>query len=177
MVFVVSILSAALIMFLVGWFVRKRVEDKKLDNAERMAESILAEAAAQAETLKNTAELESKDEWYRAKADFERESNTVRQELQRTEKRIATKEHNLDRKADVVSKKERELSELERQFRKHEQELSARDEELETLIHQQNTQLEFVAGMTTEEAKALLMSNLEVQVRSDAAQIARNIQY
>lgn len=174
-VFPVSIFGAALIMFLVGWVVRKRVEGQKLDNAERMAESILAEAAAQTETLKKTAELEAKDEWYRAKADFERESSTIRQELQRTDKRLTTKEQNLDRKADVVAKKERELQNLERKLRKHEQTLEIKDEELDDLIQQQNIQLEHVAGMTTEEAKQLLIANLEAQIREDAAQFARNI--
>ena len=62
--------GVALIMFLVGWFIRKRVEQRKVDNAERLAESILTEAADQAETIKKTAEIEMQDELYRAKADF-----------------------------------------------------------------------------------------------------------
>ena len=114
MIEIVGAVGAALIGFFVGWIFRKRVEHTKLDNAEQMAESILTEAAAQAETLKKTAELESKDEWYRAKAEFERESGTARQELGRTEKRITAKEQNLDRKADMLAKKERAADVLHR---------------------------------------------------------------
>jgi ribonuclease Y len=167
--------GAALIMFLVGWFVRKRVEHQKLDSAERMAESILTEAAIQAETIKKTAELEVKDEAYRIRADFERESNAIRQEFQRTEKRIAAKEQNLDRKADFVAKKDRDLQRQEQSLRDREKALGEKGERLEALIQQQNDQLERVAGMTTEEAKRLLLSNIERRVREDAAQITRSI--
>lgn len=175
MTFIPIIIGAALVMFLVGWFIRKRVEQHRLDSAERMAERILAEAAAQAETLKKTAILEAKDEWYRAKTDFERESQTVRQEFQRTEKRILIKEQTLDRKADVVAKKERDFQNLERDLKKREKTLVIKDEELNVLIQQQNSQLEHVAGMTTEEAKRLLLSNLEAEARQDAARIVRDI--
>jgi ribonucrease Y len=175
MIDILGAVGAALIGFLVGWIFRKRIEQKSLDSAERMAESILTEAAAQAETLKNTAELESKDEWYRAKTEFERESGSVKQELNATEKRIAAKEQTIDRKADMLTKKERDLQQQDREFRRREQEQIARRDELDQLILQQNDQLERVAAMTTEEAKSLLLSNLESQVREDAIQLSRDI--
>ena len=126
--------GVALIMFLVGWFIRKRVEQRKVDNAERLAESILTEAADQAETIKKTAEIEMQDELYRAKADFDRESNTFRQEFQRTEKRNVSKEQNLDRKADYVAKREREIQKQEQLIRAQETAISEKNEREEQLI-------------------------------------------
>ncbi len=167
----IGAVGAALVGFLVGWIFRKRVEHTKLDGAERMAESILTEAAAQAETLKKTVELESKDEWYRAKSEFERESSSARQELNRTEKRITAKEQNLDRKADMLAKKERDLQQQDCEFGKRDEEQANRRDELDRLIRHQNDQLEHVAGMTTEEAKHLLLTNLETQVREDVTQL------
>ena len=167
--------GVALVMILVGWFFRKRVEQKKLDNAERMAESILAEAAAQAETIKKTADLESKEEWYRAKTDFERESAVKLQEFQRTDKRIASKEQDLDRKADFVAKRERDLQHQEQTVRERERGLVDKEARVDILIQQQNTQLETVAGLSTEEAKILLLANIESRVREDANKLARSI--
>ncbi len=175
MIEMIGAVGAALVGFLVGWIFRKRVEHTKLDSAERMAESILTEAAGQAETLKKTLELESKDEWYRAKSDFERESRSIRQDLNRTEKRITAKEQNLDRKADMLVKKERDLQLQDREFRRLGEEQNNRRDELDQLIRQQNDQLEHVAGMTTEEAKNLLLTNLETQIKEDAIQLSRNI--
>lgn len=176
MVVTISISAGvALIMFLVGWFFRKRVEQRKVDSAERLAESILTEAAEQAETIKKTAEIETQDEWYRAKADFERESNAIRQEFQRTEKRIASKEQNLDRKADYVAKREREIQKQERVLNEQESALSEKTEELDQLIRQQNEQLERVAGMTADEARQSLLDNIETRTREEAALQARNI--
>jgi len=167
--------GVALIMFLVGWFIRKRVEQKKVDNAERLAESILTEAADQAETIKKTAEIETQDEWYRAKADFDRESNTTRQEFQSTEKRIGSKERNLDRKADYVGKREQNIQKQERLLEEQDAALLEKNEGLEQLIKQQNDQLERVAGMTADEAKRMLLNNIESRIREEAAQQARNI--
>ena len=67
--------GTALIMFLFGWYIRKRVEKRKTDSMERLAESILTEAVEEAETIKNTARIEMEEESYQAKANFERESN------------------------------------------------------------------------------------------------------
>ena len=167
--------GVALIMFLVGWFIRKRVEQRKVDNAERLAESILTEAADQAETIKKTAEIEMQDELYRAKADFDRESNTFRQEFQRTEKRNVSKEQNLDRKADYVAKREREIQKQEQLIRAQETALSEKNERLEQLVKQQDDQLEHLAGMTADEAKQMLLKNVESRICEEAAQQARNI--
>ena len=167
--------GVALIMFLVGWFIRKRVEQRKVDNAERLAESILTEAADQAETIKKTEEIEMQDELYRAKADFDRESNTFRQESQRTENRNVSKEQNLDRKGDYVAKREREIQKQEQLIRAQETALSEKNERLEQLVKQQDDQLEHLAGVTADEAKQMLLKNVESRICEEAAQQARNI--
>ena len=115
--------GTALIMFLFGWYIRKRVEKRKTDSMERLAESILAEAVEEAETIKNTARIETEEESYQAKAKFERESNKSRQEFQRAEKRIAIREQNLERKGDYVAKRERGIQ-------KNLQSMQERDEKL-----------------------------------------------
>lgn len=167
--------GTALIMFLVGWYVRKRVEKRKSDNAERFAESILAEAVEEAETIKKTAKIETKEESYQAKVKFERESNQTRQELQRAEKRIVIREQNIERKADYVAKRENGIQGQQKSLQDRDKKIGEQEDQLEDLIDQQTKELEQTAGMTTEEARQFLLSNIDAQVRIEAGQQARSI--
>ncbi len=167
--------GTALIMFLVGWYVRKRVEKRKSDSAERLAESILAEAVEEAETIKKTAGIETEEETYQAKVKIERESNKARQEFQRAEKRIAIREQNIERKADYVTKRERGIQSQLRSLQERDEKTAEEEERLERLIKQQTEQLERSAGMTTEEARRSLLSNIDARIRTEAGQQARSI--
>lgn len=167
--------GTALIMFLFGWFIRKRVEKRKTDSMERLAESILAEAVEEAETIKNTARIEMKEESYQAKAKFERESNQSRQNFQRVEKRIAVREQNLERKADYVAKREKGIQKHLQSLQERDEKLVESEERLDQLIKRQTEQLEQSAGMTTEEARKSLLSNIDARIRAEAGQQARSI--
>ncbi|MCY3554602.1 MAG: ribonuclease Y [Gemmatimonadetes bacterium] len=167
--------GTALIMFLFGWFIRKRVEKRKTDSMERLAESILTEAVEEAETIKNTARIETEEESYQAKAKFERESNQTRQDFQRVEKRIAIREQNLERKADYVAKREKGIQKHLQSLQERDEKLVESEERLDQLIKRQTEQLEQSAGMTTEEARKSLLSNIDARIRAEAGQQARSI--
>ncbi len=167
--------GTALIMFLVGWYVRKRVEKRKSDSAERLAESILAEAVEESETIKKTARIETEEESYQAKVKFKRESNKARQEFQRAEKRIAIREQNIERKADYVAKRERGIQSQLRSLQERDEKIAEEEERLDRLVKQQTEQLEQSAGMTTEEARRSLFSNIDARIRTEAGQQARSI--
>ncbi len=167
--------GTALIMFLFGWFIRKRVEKRKTDSMERLAESILAEAVEEAETIKNTARIEMEEESYQAKAKFERESNQTRQDFQRVEKRIAAREQNVERKADYVAKREKGIQKHLQSLQERDEKLVESEERLDQLIRRQTEQLEQSAGMTTEEARKSLLSNIDARIRAEAGQQARSI--
>ncbi len=167
--------GTALVMFLFGWIIRKRVEKRKTDSMERLAENILAEAVEEAETIKNTSRIEMKEESYQAKAKLERESKTTRQEFQRAEKRIAIREQNIERKADYVAKREKGIQKHLQSLQERDEKLSEEEERLERLISRQTEQLEQTAGMTTEEARRALLSNIDARIRAEAGQQARSI--
>ncbi len=167
--------GTALIMFLFGWYIRKRVEKRKTDSMERLAESILAEAAEEADTIKKTARIEMEEESYQAKAKLERESNLVRQESHRSEKRIVIREQNLERKADYVAKRERGIQKQLQSLQERDEKLSEEEERLEQLVKRQTEQLEQTAGMSKEEARRSLLSSIEARLRAEAGQQARSI--
>ena len=167
--------AIAVLSFFMGWFVSRRIGEAKLAKAEELARKIVLEAEKEAEIKKKEAVLEAKDEWYKAKVNFERELANKRLEFQKIEKRLQEREINLDRKVDILNKKDREIQNKEKILYAREKAIRARDEELNRLISDQNRQLERIAQMTTEEAKKLLMANLENQARQEATQLIREI--
>lgn len=164
----VGVVAAAVFYFL-GWYAARKIGQGRIARSEEVADTIIREAEKEAEIKKKEALLEAKDEWYKAKVSFERELQIKRSEFQKTEKQLAERESSLDRKVDVLNKKEKEYQNKERSLQAKEKAVLIRETELEHLISVQNEQLERVAGMTSEEAKKILMENLEQAAHRDAA--------
>ena len=175
MTLIVAGVAVAVLMFFGGWFISRRIGEAKLAKAEDLAKKIVQEAEKEAEFKKKEAILEAKDEWYKTKVNFERELANKRMEYQKVEKRLQEREINLDRKVDILNKKDRDIQNKEKILFAREKAIRTRDEELNRLISDQNRQLERIAQMTSEEAKKILMANLENQARQEAVQLIKEI--
>jgi len=168
-------LGAAIVSFFLGWLVSQKIGKAKIGRAEELAQKIVRDAEKEAEIKKKEAILEAKDEWYKAKVNFERESQNRKIEIQRLEKMLSDREANLDRKVDILNRKERDVQNKEKILYARDKASRLKDEELKRLIADQNKQLEKIAQMTADEAKKLLMENLENQARQEAAQLIKEI--
>jgi len=175
MTLIVAGVAVAVLAFFMGWFISRRIGETKLAKAEELAKKIVLEAEKEAEFKKKEAILEAKDEWYKTKVNFERELANKRMEYQKVEKRLQEREVNLDRKVDILNKKDRDIQNKEKILFAREKAIKTRDEELNRLISDQNRQLERIAQMTSEEAKKILMANLENQARQEATQLIKEI--
>ena len=140
-----------------------------------MASRIVSEAEKEARVKKKEAMLEAKDHWLKEKAKFDKETSDKRNEIHRLESRLKDKEQSLNRKVDILNIKERDISSRETALIAKERANLHKEKQLETLIAEQNIQLEKIAGMTAEEAKKLLLQNLEAEARRDAAQFIKEI--
>ena len=166
------LIVAALIVvaIVITWFVamayRKKVVEAKIGSAEDKAREIIDEALNVAETKKREALLEAKEENLKARNDLERETKERRAEIQRYEKRVLTKEENLDRKTELVEKKEHSLMAKEDDLRK-------RREEVSKLNEQRIQELERISGLTSEQAKEFLIQTVEDEVKHDTAKLIK----
>jgi ribonuclease Y len=160
---------------LVGWLLRGKSGEKKVAESERFAEKIVQEARREAETEKKRLVLEAKDEWYQAKAKFEKDTQSARTQLQRDERKLNDRERDLNRRADLLERKESELGKLERDLNVREASVADKGAELESLLAEQNIRLEKIANMSMEEAKQLLMVNLENEAKHSAAKLIGEI--
>ncbi len=172
------ILAGILVLFLgfiIGWLLSKKVGENHLKHTRKLAENIISEAQREAETQKKAAILEAKDEWYQAKLKFEKETHDARQDLKKAERRLEEKEHNINRKVVYIEKREHEMNEKQSMLESKFQAIAVKNEELAVLLQRQNEKLEKIAGMSTEEAKKLLISNLENEARHKAAKRIKEI--
>jgi ribonucrease Y len=112
---------------------------------------------------------EARDETARLRTTMERENSERRIELQRQERRLQQKEETLERKIDALEQRERKLTGRERS-------LDQTREELEVLKQKQSVELERIAHLTEEQAKELLLTRIENQVRVEAAHRIRVIE-
>ncbi len=144
----------------VGYTVRKNIAEAKLKSAELRAAEIVTEAKKVAEAEKKARLVEAKDELYQLKLEVERESKERRNELQNLEKRYLQKEETLDKKGANLEKREESLQKRQSQVDKKMQSL----EELEA---QQLQELERISGMSTDEAKNMLLADIEKEVQHD----------
>ena len=156
-----------------GGFVKniydKNSAESKVAKADEMVKKMITDAQKRAETLKKETILEAKEEVYRLKTENERESKERRSELQRAERRLQQKEESFDKKQDTLEQREQQLA-------KRIKAIDAKEASVSKLYDAQQQELERVAGMTQDEAKDVLLNNVEKEARHEAALIIRDIE-
>jgi ribonuclease Y len=175
-VFVVILLVACGAGFVVGFFIRNKFGEARLESAEKAAEKIVAEAEKKAEMLEREAQLQAKDTLYQTKADFDKEMADKRAELQRLEKRLLQREENIDKKVDILDAKEIEINKREGTLTEKEKSVKEQDKKYQELLSEEKARLEKVAKITSEEAKQLLLERMENEARHDAAKKIKGIE-
>src|SRR5690242_19253508 len=160
--------------FAAGWHLNNRMGQNKIAGAEERSKKILADADRDAANIKKEKLLEVKDEWYRKKQEFEQEANAKRGKLQSFEKQLASREDNLERKVELINKKDRELSSLRQTAEERLKQVEEKSAHVARLIQEENQKLERVASLSRDEAKKLLIENLVVEAKSEAAQTLKD---
>jgi ribonuclease Y len=155
--------------FFLGWLARRKIGEGKVFNAEQTAAKLVRDAEREAETLKKSALLEAKDEWFREKAKLDKETQAQKQEISRSERKLQELETSLNRRADVLDKKERDQKRLEHELEVKSEALAERDLELQRTLVEQNARLQRISGMTSDEARQQLLTNMEHDARVEGA--------
>ncbi|MCK4994759.1 MAG: ribonuclease Y [Candidatus Omnitrophica bacterium] len=168
--------SSAVIFFILGYVFRLFGAERKVQSAEEKAKIILQEAERQALARKKEASLEAKDLLYKTRIEFEKESKGRRQELLNIERRLIGREENLDRKVDLLEKKEREVSNKSKALSDKEKATQEKQDELSRLILEERARLQQVSGLSSEEAKKILLKHMEGEIRFDANLMIKRIE-
>ena len=158
----VYIVLAVVIGAALGLVINRFLVQDKAGRSRVEAERVIQEAEKQAETLKKEAVIEAKDQAFRLMQEAEAEIKERRRDLTSIENRLAQREESIDRRVESLDNREHQLSGLQGQITKREQ-------DLEALIAEENQRLERVAGMTSDEARSLLLERVKADVTRDAA--------
>ncbi|MCR4940466.1 MAG: ribonuclease Y [Treponemataceae bacterium] len=152
-----------------GWTIRWLYARFQLSASEQRAERVKQDAIKEAEAQKKEILLEAKDQLIRERNQQERENRERRGELQRYERRLTLKEETLDKRMAAVDKQEQE-------FIAREQKISGRESELTTQEERYRQELERISGLTAQEAKNLIIQNLENEAKHDAQALLNKIE-
>ncbi len=166
----------SMVCLYVGYLIRKHLAESKIINADALATKILEEAEREAETKRREALLEAKDTLYQSKAEFEKETKDRQLEIQKQEKRLLSKEENIDRRLTLMEKKEIELSERHKKLQGKEEGLQEQEAKYQKLISDEQRLLEKISGISSEEAKSMLMAQMESKVRHEIAKMTKRIE-
>ena len=162
-----------IVVAIITWFAARNYErkqyDSKVGSAEEKSREIIDEALKTAETKKREALLEAKEESLKTKNELEKETKERRAELQRYEKRVLSKEENVEKKADAMEKKEADLI-------RRENILGKRTAEVEAQYEQGIQELERISGLTSEQAKDYLLKSVEEDVKHDTAKLIKELE-
>lgn len=166
LIYTILAVIALLLGVLFGYLLRKYLAEAKITSAEEAAKRIIEEAEKEAEARKRESILEAKEQIHLMRTEADREIRERRNEIQRLERRYMQKEESLDRKMESLEKKEEALA-------KKEQELSNKNKQLDELIQNQTAELERISGLTTEEARTMILNNVREELKRETAQIIK----
>ena len=152
-----------------GYLLRKAAAERALGSAEVQAKAIVDGAQREAEQAKREALVEAKDEIYRIRSEGEAELKRRSADLEAKEERIDRREATLDQRADSLDRKERAIEAKE-------EEATAVRTEVEALQQRTREELQRVAGMTLQDARASLIEEIEEGAKRDAMVLVRDIE-
>jgi len=161
-IWIVALIVVGAGAFAVGYVMRTRIIGKRAARLEEEAEQRLAEARTRAVEV----ELEARNKALEILEEAEADNKRRLQELSRQESRLQQRRENLDHRLDALELRERKMEERWRA-------LDKRQGELDKAWEEHVAELERISGLSQQEAKDLLLQQVEADARVDAARIIR----
>ena len=170
MIYIIALLGVVALAALAGVLLfylkpqRERLDKQIAELAEERGK-----VQGQAETRQKELLVEAREEALRLRAEVETDNKDKRAELSRVERKLAQKEETLDDKLSTLEDQREALALQERAAQQHMQEAWH-------LKEQQRIELARIAGLSAEEARAVLMKEVENQARHDLARLVMQIE-
>ncbi|MCQ2595387.1 MAG: ribonuclease Y [Treponemataceae bacterium] len=154
---------------ILGWTIRWLYARFQLSAAEQRAERVKQDAIKEAEAQKKEIIYEAKDQLIRERKQQEQENKERRAELQRQERKLESKQEDLDKRSQALDKQKNECTEREKKIALREDALTQEEERY-------RQELERISGLTAQDAKTLIIQNLENEAKHDAQALLNKIE-
>lgn len=152
-----------------GYFIRRYIGEGKIKNAEELAKKITEDAVKDGEARKKELLLEAKEEIHKTRSDLDKEIKERRTEIQKMEKRLQNKEETIDRRNESIERKEDTLAKKLRN-------LEEKEETINELYEKQTHELEKLSGLTSDEAKELLLNETRKEIVQESAMMIKEME-
>ncbi len=157
-------------------FLKRFTIDKINKQAQEKISTLLEEAKKEAERIKKEASEEAKDRYNFLKNELERQNRERKNRLNELERRLLQKEEHIERRASHLDAREREIARREREISIKEREISDIKKQYETLLEEAKKELERISGLTSEEAKKLILQRVESEAKLEIAQCLKKVE-
>lgn len=165
----ITFLVAGLIGCGIGYILRKRLAEAKIESAEEKARQIAIDAqrlldntSREAQNLKKEAMMQTREEIHKLREDVEKQNRERRDELQKYEQRLIQKEEHLERRSILVEEREDDVN-------KKTHLLQTQQEEVEKVYAEQRVKLEEISQMTQSEARTLILDKVDADLTHEKA--------
>lgn len=180
---IIIFVLACAAFFIIGFMYRKKISEKKIKSAEKLADDIikkaekkLKDADLEAVNIKNNAEtrkkeilIDAKEECIKLKDAAEKEIKNQKNDLSQHEKRILKKEEQLDKKQIVLDDREDALN-------KKMENIELKSADLDKLIEQQHVELQKISGLSRQQAKDIILDKVRDEVSGETSRIIKEIE-
>ncbi len=165
----ITFLVAGLIGCGIGYVLRKRLAEAKIESAEEKARQIAIDAqrlldntSREAQNLKKEAMMQTREEIHKLREDVEKQNRERRDELQKYEQRLIQKEEHLERRSILVEEREDDVN-------KKTHLLQTQQEVVEKVYAEQRAKLEEISQMTQSEARTLILDKVDADLTHEKA--------
>jgi ribonuclease Y len=170
-VIAVASLVGAAIGAVVMLVLRRSKEQQKANVAAAEAEAILAKARTEADTIRKDAVLAAKEEALQRREKTAAEEAGRRRELGDLEMRLGRLEESLSERDQALEKKMRTLQEQDKEQATRKARIETKEKDLDAKLEEQKQVLINLAGMTREEARAMLLQKIEKDIEVEHANL------
>ena len=173
---VLCVLLALGVGFLAGWLINRFVVNKRIGDAEGLAQRIVQEARKEAQAQKREILMQGRDDLFNQKREQENEFRDREREIKAKERKLEDAGARLEEKIERNTAKEQELINQEKELSRRDRQLTEDEAYVQTRIDEQERKLVEIAGLTTDEARQRIMADVEAKSQHEAARMARQIE-
>jgi len=162
------ILAGLVVGIITGRYLLRSLWKKQEVAAQTKVKKILKDAETNAEIMKKDRLLEAKEKFLQLKSEHEQEVNQKNNQINQRENTLKQKEQSVNSRLENMNRKENELDTQKKNLEKQVDIAVKKQEEVEHLKNQHVKQLETIAGLSAEEARAQLVENMKTEARAQA---------
>lgn len=167
--------AAAIVAFVLGFLLHRILVAREIKGAGAESERIIADARRESEAIKRETLLEGRDSISSERVKVLEELQDKRAQLDRRESQLAGETEKLENARERLEDGKRGLETRQTGLTEMEQSLNAKHVRVSKLMEEQNRLLEKIANLSRDEARKLLLSNLEEEARFEASRLTRKI--